>query len=402
MILKRLSLVLALVVVLVGFVLPCFAETITYQYDDLYRLIKATYADGTVIEYTYDEVGNRLAKVVKPGDSDGDGLPDALEATTCTDPNNPDTDNDGIKDGAEDANANGVVDTGETNPCNADTDGDGMPDGWEVQYGLDPLTNDAAGDLDGDGISNLEEYNQGTDPTVAVTVSISADPVTIEEGQSSTLTWTSTNATACTIEPGIGNVPVTGTIAITPSATTTYTITATGPGGTVTDTVTVTVGPPPPPPRVLIFAYPRRVRMGRSATLLWRSRNADSCEIQPGIGAVDLWGRLRVSPETTTTYTITATGPGGTATDSVTITVIPPRPTVAISVEPRTIRRGESATLSWSSTNAETASIRPEIGPVPINGSVTVSPRRTTRYTISVTGPGGRARDSTRIRVRRR
>jgi YD repeat-containing protein len=59
MILKRLSLVLALVVVMVGLVLPCFAETVTYEYDDLYRLTKATYSDGTVIEYTYDAAGNR-------------------------------------------------------------------------------------------------------------------------------------------------------------------------------------------------------------------------------------------------------------------------------------------------------------------------------------------------------
>ena len=35
-----------------------------------------------------------------------------------------------------------------TNPENPDTDGDGMPDGWEVQNNLNPLMNDAAGDPD--------------------------------------------------------------------------------------------------------------------------------------------------------------------------------------------------------------------------------------------------------------
>jgi YD repeat-containing protein len=63
MIPKRLSLVLALVV-MVGLALPCFADTIIYQYDNLYRLRTATYADGTVIEYTYDFAGNRLTKVI--------------------------------------------------------------------------------------------------------------------------------------------------------------------------------------------------------------------------------------------------------------------------------------------------------------------------------------------------
>jgi len=52
----------------------------------------------------------------------------------------------------------------ETNPNNPDTDGDGMPDGWEAQYNylgagaLNPLVNDAAGDPDNDGLSNLQEY----------------------------------------------------------------------------------------------------------------------------------------------------------------------------------------------------------------------------------------------------
>jgi YD repeat-containing protein len=243
MIRKKILLVLVSLVVL-AFALPCLADTVTYEYDDLYRLIRATYSDGTVIEYTYDAAGNRITKSVQFADSDSDGLPDALEATTCTDPQDPDTDNDGLQDGAEDANANGLVDAGETDPCNADTEGDGMPDGWEVQYGLDPLDpNDAAGDLDGDGLTNLEEYNQGTDPTVvdAVEVSISADPATIQEGESSTLTWTSANATTCTIDQGIGPVDLSGSTTVSPTETTTYTITAEGAGGTATDSCTVTV-----------------------------------------------------------------------------------------------------------------------------------------------------------------
>ncbi len=39
-----------------------------------------------------------------------------------------------------------------------------MPDGWEVQYGLDPLSNDADSDFDGDGTTNALEYNLATDP----------------------------------------------------------------------------------------------------------------------------------------------------------------------------------------------------------------------------------------------
>ena len=39
-----------------------------------------------------------------------------------------------------------------------------MPDAYEVEYGLDALTDDAAGDLDNDGISNLDEFINGTNP----------------------------------------------------------------------------------------------------------------------------------------------------------------------------------------------------------------------------------------------
>lgn len=42
-----------------------------------------------------------------------------------------------------------------------------MLDGWEVQYGLNPLSDDAAIDSDGDGLSNLLEHNYGSDPTDA-------------------------------------------------------------------------------------------------------------------------------------------------------------------------------------------------------------------------------------------
>lgn len=41
-----------------------FAGTVTYQYDNLNRLIRAKYSNGTVIAYTYDSAGNRLSKRV--------------------------------------------------------------------------------------------------------------------------------------------------------------------------------------------------------------------------------------------------------------------------------------------------------------------------------------------------
>ena len=89
-------------------------------------------------------------------DVDSDGFVDG-EMDYGTDPNNPDTDGDGLSDSLE-------VTIG-TDPLDSDHDGDGMPDGWERTYGLDPLIDDADGDLDNDGLKNLFEYeHSNTDP----------------------------------------------------------------------------------------------------------------------------------------------------------------------------------------------------------------------------------------------
>ncbi len=100
-----------------------FASIINYTYDDLNRLTKAEYEDGTMIDYSYDEVGNRTQRMVTISF--------------------------------------------------IDTDNDGMPDSFENQYGLNPNDELDAGydnDIGGpDGLTNLEAYLAGTDPTDADT-----------------------------------------------------------------------------------------------------------------------------------------------------------------------------------------------------------------------------------------
>ena len=222
----------------------------------------------------------------------------------------------------------------------------------------------------------------------APSVNINADPINIQAGQSSILTWTSINTQTCVIEPGIDTVSTSGSISVSPTETTTYTITATGHGGTATDAVTISVHQPP---TVSISANPDAVLSGESATLSWISTNADTATIDQGIGNVAVNGSTPVSPTETTTYTITAIGPGETATASVTVTVTYPVPTVSISANPGEIQLGESSTLTWSSTNASSCVIEPIIGSVNPSGSLSVSPALTTTYTIAATGPGGTA-----------
>ncbi|MBT8363149.1 MAG: hypothetical protein KJP23_00490 [Deltaproteobacteria bacterium] len=138
--LKKISFILF---ILLLFVSSSIAGTVYYRYDQLGRLTRAKYSDGSVIEYIYDAVGNRLSMKVTAGvDSDGDGLPDSLEDSYCTLTLDADSDDDGILDGAEDANHNGALDSGETDPCDLDTDGDGIQDGTELGYTLGHVGSD--------------------------------------------------------------------------------------------------------------------------------------------------------------------------------------------------------------------------------------------------------------------
>jgi hypothetical protein len=197
------------------------------------------------------------------------------------------------------------------------------------------------------------------------------------------------------IEPGIGAVPVDGSVQIFPPETTTYTITATGTGGSTSQIVLVTVLQPP---AVTFTTEPDTVMLGEAATLTWSSANADTCVIEPDVGAVDFSGSVTVSPTETTTYTLAATGAGVTVTQAVTVTVIY-QPAVQIIATPETIDLGNSAVLTWSATHADTCVIEPGIGSVDVSGSVSVSPFATTAYDITATGDGGVATASVTLTV---
>ena len=103
-------------------------------------------------------------------DTDGDGLNDSLEGLVLlTDPTSPDTDSDGILDGVEYNGSYGDPPRG-TNPRSNNTDGDHLDDGEEdlngngvIDFGeTDPTRIDDDGDFDGDGLQNWEENNTCT------------------------------------------------------------------------------------------------------------------------------------------------------------------------------------------------------------------------------------------------
>ena len=94
-------------------------------------------------------------------------------------------------------------------------------------------------------------------PPAAPTVSLYAEPATIDQGQCAKLTWSSIGASSASIDRGIGNMGPNGSREVCPGSTTEYTVTAMGEGGTRTASTTVAVNPPPPPPPAPVKVAPR-------------------------------------------------------------------------------------------------------------------------------------------------
>jgi len=83
----------------------------------------------------------------------------------------------------------------------------------------------------------------GITPTSPIINSFTADSMTIEEGDSVTLTWIVTDADTVILNPGGFTVALSGSTSVTPIETSTYTLTATNSAGSSTTTISIIVNP---------------------------------------------------------------------------------------------------------------------------------------------------------------
>lgn len=151
----------------------------------------------------------------------------------------------------------------------------------------------------------------------APTPTLNASATTIAYGGSTTLTWTSSNATSCTgtgFSTGGATNNSTGVV-VTPTANTTYSISCTGLGGTGTANRAITVTGVPAP-TINFSANPLTVALGSASTLTWSSTNAPTCTGTGFSTGGNPSGSVQVTPAINTTYSISCTGQGGTATAS--------------------------------------------------------------------------------------
>ena len=75
-----------------------------------------------------------------------------------------------------------------------------------------------------------------------------------------------------------------------------------------------------------------------------------------------------------------------------------PEPTATITAKPDTISPGQSVVLTWSTTDANSASIE-GVGPVSTSGTKTVQPTESTDYTLTAVGDGGNATATAHVTV---
>ena len=242
--------------------------------------------------------------------------------------------------------------------------------------------------------------NQATVTVSAQTVIslFSASPTVVNEGDSSTLTWSVQNATGVTIDNGIGAVSSSGSMQVKALQTTTYTLTATG-STMATATTTVSVTPPPLPLQVSIRAVPNAVQAGQPVTLVWSTTGATNATLDGA--SVELNASKNVSPVQTTTYRLAAANGSQTANASATVTVTTvPSPQIStFNATPSSGNAGQAVTLSWSTTGATSVTIDNGVGSVGTSGNTTVTPAGTTIYSLTAVGAGGSSTKTAQVMI---
>jgi trimeric autotransporter adhesin len=252
-------------------------------------------------------------------------------------------------------------------------------------------------------------------PPAPPALAFSAQPTELSIGQTSTLTWSASNATSCSANGGTGidgwtgNIPLNGSVTVGPilgAGSYSYNLNCVGTGGSAAKSVTLAVTDGLAlPTLVTVDVAPLVITAGNSASLSWVTANASSCiasgswsGAQPLLGANVSTGTITTAGQYT--YVLTCSGPNGNAVSSSTLTVLPSPPTItAFTASPTSILTGHSTSLSWNSTGATScvagggAGADGWSGTVPVSsGGTSVGPITipgTYTYSLLCTGAGG-------------
>ncbi|MGH8539238.1 MAG: beta strand repeat-containing protein [Stenotrophobium sp.] len=220
-------------------------------------------------------------------------------------------------------------------------------------------------------------------PTVQITVA----PTQIATGASANLTWTTTNATACTASGSwSGSEPLNGSGVSTGALTTpgiySYTLTCTGASGSASNSAQLQVGGATNVgPSISFIANPNPVAQGQSTALIWSTTDhngtVSSCNASGGdwantagfppsnpvSGNVPFTGTATPG---TYNFALTCTDGTYTSTSTIALVVTPAAangPHISLTAAPSSLGAPGATTLTWSSTDATacTASSNPAV-----------------------------------------
>lgn len=221
-----------------------------------------------------------------------------------------------------------------------------------------------------------------------------ATPDNFAGGGTTTLAWTTTNATNVSIDNGVGSVSEDGSTAVSINASKTFTLTAANDTGSVTCTAPVVVAEELHPSCDSFSASPATLAAGGgSATLTWATTNATNVTIDHGVGSVSVDGTKGVTVNQDTTFTLVASDDNESITCTTQIDVAPP-PNGArcdsFTASPTTFSSSPAnINLTWATTDATAVSINNDVGTVAADGSKTVSVSGSKTFTLTATGAGG-------------
>jgi hypothetical protein len=239
-----------------------------------------------------------------------------------------------------------------------------------------------------DGVQRTESVSLSVASQIIPTITLTASPSSIISGESTTLTWSSTNATSV-VSSNFGATDVNGsTVRTNQTQSTNYNITVASADGTQrTANASLTVDSIPLP-TATISASPSSVDYNGSTTVTWSTSNATS--LSSNFGETALSGSKTFTNLTQDdVYTITATNTSGSVSASANVSVgAPPKTLLTLNASPESIGNGGSTTLTWSTTNA--TSLSSNFGVTALSGSTTLSGLvETKEYEATATGPGG-------------
>ncbi len=257
--------------------------------------------------------------------------------------------------------------------------------------------------------------------------SFTASDTLVDEGDTITLEWRTTNADDVDIDNGVGDVEDDGSERVTIDEDTTFTLTARNGGDTDTCRVTVRVDEDDSDDDDsedddsddddsdddedvscdAFTASDTRVDEGDRVTLTWRTTNADDVDINNGVGDVEDDGSERVTIDEDTTFTLTARNGGDTDTCRVTVRVDEDddnddddddndrsAPRCVFSVSDNVVSVGQPIVLSWNNERTDRLVLRDSSREMldsdddrNVNedrGGITVRPTESTTYTLTV------------------